>query len=153
MTTQMTTTRSNLKLHRLQITALTVGMAALVWAVLRMTGVDLEVSWGPSTRKVDIVSVVFSALVMALLAWAFLTTLERLATSRRHSSGRPINPSWIYTVAASTSLVLSLPSPIVQAVGWSDALGLVLLHLTVGAVLIPGLRRTASKGQPRRAAR
>lgn len=143
MTAQLTSPRSSLKTNRLPIVALTVGMAALVWAILRMIGVDLEVTWGPTTRQVDIVSVVLSSLVMAFLAWAFLAQLER----------RTANPLRMYTIVASIVLVLSLPSPLVQAITWSDGLGLVLLHLTVGAVLIPGLRRTGPRGQPRRAAR
>lgn len=43
--------------------------------------------------------------------------------------------------------------PIVALTVGMAALVWAILHLTVGAVLIPGLRRTGPRGQPRRAAR
>jgi Family of unknown function (DUF6069) len=57
---------------------------------------------------------------------------------------RTANSRKIWTIVALIACVLSLGSPLISGIGAGAKLGLASLHLVVGAVLIPGLRRTAS---------
>jgi hypothetical protein len=77
----------------------------------------------------------------ALAAWALLALLERLTNRART----------LWTVAAVVVLVASLAGPLSgSGITATNRTVLVLLHLTVGAVLILTLRRTAPSraGQP-----
>jgi hypothetical protein len=77
----------------------------------------------------------------ALAAWALLALLERLTARART----------IWTIVAVVVLVASLGTPLLgSGVTAANRAVLELLHLAVGAVLIPALRRTAASpsGRP-----
>lgn len=105
------------------------GVAALVWClVTQVASVDLAVREGSGVREVNLVSVVVTALVVALAGAGFLRVLQR--RTRRGLA--------IWTVVAVVVLVLSLVGP-AGAVSWSAGLGLAMLHLVVGMMVIVGL--------------
>jgi len=79
-----------------------------------------------------------AALVAALLGWLLLTSLER----------RTPRPRAAWTGAALLVLVISLALPLVAATTVSAAVGLIALHLAVGAVVIPGMSHTARPHLP-----
>ncbi|NNM46837.1 DUF6069 family protein [Knoellia koreensis] len=117
--------------------AATTGAALVAWFPLSRF-VDLEVAAGDSTRIVGGASVGISALVIALAALGFATVVRRRA--RR--------PRRVFTVTGAVVLVLSLVSPLAQAVTTDAALSLLTLHVVVGAVVLglvprrlPSLRR------------
>lgn len=108
-------------------------MAALaVWALaVPLAGATLTVRMGGGTQTVGPVSVAVSSLLAGLAGWALLAVLERLAT----------RPGRIWTIIALIVCALSLLGPLGGAVGAAATLVLILLHLVVGAVLVPGLAR------------
>jgi hypothetical protein len=110
--------------------------AVVVWAVGDpLLGNDLVVKQ-PEQEAIDLGAgaVVVVTLVSSLLGWALLAALERL-TSRAGG---------IWTVAAVLVLAVSfVPIIGVEASGGSKAV-LVLLHLVVGAVIIPVFARTTT---------
>jgi hypothetical protein len=122
--------------HRNRDRALAVLGAVLavlaVWVVaVPLLGADLLVRTGDQTRPVGVGSVVAISLVAGLLAWALLALLERRPGGRQR-----------WTAVAVVLLVLSLSGPLTAGETAAAKAGLVLLHLAVAAVLIPGLRRT-----------
>ncbi|MGP4102922.1 DUF6069 family protein [Nonomuraea sp. KM90] len=123
----------NTSIRRLLLTVIGAPAAALaVWALaVPVAGTALTVRMGSGTPTVGPVSVVAASLLAGLASWALLAVLERF-TSR---------PSRIWTIIALVVLALSLFGPLGIAVGIAATLGLVLLHLVVGAVLVPGLAR------------
>jgi predicted permease len=111
-------------------------VAALAWWALlsQLAGVDLEAEQGGPTMHIGGVSVFVASAVASLAGWGLLALLER----------RTANARKIWTIVALIGCALSLGSPLISGVGAGAKLGLASLHLVVGAVLIPGLRRTAS---------
>lgn len=101
--------------------------AAVPWVVAEVAGVELEVTTGGWTLDVGLPLVLAAALVMSLAGWGLLIRLGR----RR------------WTVVALTVLVLSLVGPLTAEATTETRLYLALMHLAVGAVLIPGLRAAA----------
>ncbi len=81
--------------------------------------------------SVGFTAVVVSSLAGSLAGWGVLALLE-WRTSRGMS---------IWTGLAVVALLASLALPLVAGTTMAAKLGLVLMHLTVGSVLIPGLRR------------
>ena len=117
--------------------AATTGAALVAWFPLSRF-VDLEVTAGDSTRIVGGASVGISALVIALAALGFAAVVRR----------RVRRPRRVFTITGAVVLVLSLVSPLVQAVTTGVALSLLTLHVVVGAVVLglvprrlPSLRR------------
>jgi hypothetical protein len=117
--------------------AATTGAALVAWFPLSRF-VDLEVTAGDSTRIVGGASVGISALVIALAALGFAAVVRR----------RVRRPRRVFTITGAVVLVLSLVSPLVQAVTTGAALSLLTLHVVVGAVVLglvprrlPSLRR------------
>ena len=113
-------------------------LAALsVWAVaVPLLGVHLVVHSAPGasdTQTISVGLVLAVSLLASLLGWGLIAALERL-TQR---------PTTIWTVAASVVLGVSLAGPITAAVTTGAKIAMVLLHLTVAAVLISLMRRTA----------
>jgi hypothetical protein len=116
-----------------------VGLAALaavlVWVVVDpLLGVDLSVTRSGTTTVVGPGLVAGMALGAALLGWALLAVLERF-TSR---AGR------VWTITAVAVLLLSFAMPFNSgeadpSAKWS----LLVMHLAVGAVLIPLLSRSS----------
>ena len=107
------------------------GAAAVVWWVLTgPASVDLAVRSGSGERQVGVVSVIVTAVVVALAGGGLLRVLER----RRGARGVA---AW--TVTAVAVLAVSLAGPL-GAASPAAGLGLALLHLVVGAVVVVGLR-------------
>jgi Kef-type K+ transport system membrane component KefB len=120
---------------RAAVVGATVMAALAVWALLsQVAGLDLKAQQGGPTMHIGGVSVFFAAAVVSLAGWGMLGLLER----------RTANSRKIWTIVALIACVLSLGSPLISGIGAGAKLGLASLHLVVGAVLIPGLRRTAS---------
>jgi predicted permease len=120
---------------RFAIVGATVMAALALWALLsQLAGVDLEAEQGGPTMHIGGVSVFVASAVVSLAGWGLLALLER----------RTANARKIWTIVAVIGCALSLGSPLISGVGAGAKLGLASLHLVVGAVLIPGLRRTAS---------
>ncbi|MEU8200719.1 DUF6069 family protein [Streptosporangium sp. NPDC049046] len=122
------------------VAALAVGGAvlatALLWAVAQILGIDLRVD-PRNGQPPGVISLPFAAtltLALSLLGWGTRALLNRL--TRRASV--------IWAVIAVLVLLVSfLPLFAVEATGGTKAI-LALMHLAVGAVLIPVFgRRTA----------
>jgi Family of unknown function (DUF6069) len=107
--------------------------AVAVWAIaVAGFGAHLTFRFGNGTpQTLDVGFVVAASLVGGALGWALLTLLER-RTARART---------IWTVAAIVVLLASLSLPLMAGVTVSTKVTLALMHLAVGAVLIPGLRR------------
>lgn len=108
--------------------------AVVVWLVaVPIAGLDLLVRpEGSTTQQVGIGSVVVVSLLAALLGWALLALLERLL---------PARASTAWTVVAGVMLALSLAGPLTGGTTPAVTVTLALMHVTVGAALIIGLRR------------
>jgi hypothetical protein len=106
------------------------GMAAglVVWAVVRLLGVDLTVESGSGTTQVDVVDVLVTTLVAGLAAWGVFALLLRWRRAR-----------W-WPFVGSTALAISIIGPSYLADGIS-AVSLICMHVIVGVVLITGFMR------------
>ncbi|SDY90305.1 hypothetical protein SAMN05444365_10474 [Micromonospora pattaloongensis] len=116
--------------------------ATLVWVIaVPVLGADVSVpkQYG-SDEKTDLTvgAVIFAALFAGLAGWALLAVLETFAKRRA---------ALIWTIIAVVVFLVTLPW---QMPGFSGAniTVLALLHTTVAAVLIAGLPRAATVGQP-----
>jgi hypothetical protein len=117
------TTRNNLAV-------VAAGMAAglVVWAVVRLLGVELTVASGSGTTQVDVVDVLVATVVAGVAAWGVFALLLRWRRAR-----------W-WPFVGSTALAISIIGPSYLADGLS-AVSLICLHVAVGAVLIMGFMR------------
>jgi FtsH-binding integral membrane protein len=117
------TTRNNLAV-------VAAGMAAglVVWAVVRLLGVELTVESGSGTTQVDVVDVLVATLVAGLAAWGVFALLLRRRRAR-----------W-WPFVGSTALAISMVGPSYLADGIS-AVSLICMHVVVGVVLITGFMR------------
>ena len=123
--------------RRRVLTVVTAALGAfLVWAVVELGfGYDLQAPAMGDSPAMDIGlwEVLAASLGTGLLAWAVLAAVERW-TSR---------PRLIWTVLALVAFVVSLGGPLGGAGVEVTTRGLlVLLHLAVAAILIPGLAAT-----------
>jgi hypothetical protein len=109
--------------------------AAIAWAVeVPLLGIRLTVRFGAMAPQTVVAGqVVGTALVAGLLGWLLLAALDR----------RVGHPRSAWTAVALLVLAVSLALPLAAATTTSAAVGLIVLHLVVGAVVIPGLARTA----------
>ncbi len=132
------TASSHRQLRRRAFAVTAAVLAALVvWSVaVPLLGVDLTVrpTPGNTAQTIGPAFVLAVSLLASLLGWGLLAGLER----RTHRAGT------IWTITAGVVLLGSLTGPLTAAVTTAAAVALVLLHLSVAAVLIPLLRRTAS---------
>ncbi|MFC4117955.1 DUF6069 family protein [Nonomuraea zeae] len=121
----------NTSTRRRLLTVIGTPVAALaLWAVaVPVAGVTLTVQTGGTPQTTGPVAVMVASLLAGLAGWALLAVLERW-TAR---------PTRIWTIIALVVLALSLLGPIGSAVGTAATLVLLLMHLVVGAVLVPGL--------------
>jgi len=122
---------SNLTRAEAGVAVVTAAAAAAVWAVAKAAGVDLVVRSGSGTNDVNVVSVVVTALVVAIVGAALLRLLERRTTSGRRT----------WTIVAIVVWAVSFLGPL-SATRASAGLVLACLHLVVGSVIVLGLRRT-----------
>jgi predicted permease len=133
MTTSTTTGRSTL--HPAVIVAAATVAAMVIWLIARAADVDFEVeTLGGDTMTVNLGIVTAAALGASLSGWALLAWLQRRSDRARHT----------WTVIATAVLVASLPGPLFSDASGGARISLMLMHLAVGSVLIPGLRATAS---------
>lgn len=121
----------NLTRDEIRVAVLAAAAAAVVWAVARAAGIELVVRSGDGTSHVNVVSVVVTAVVVAIAGAGLLRLLER-----RTSDGLR---TW--TIVAVAVWAVSFLGPL-SATRPSAGLVLASLHLLVGAVVVLGLRRT-----------
>ncbi|GAA4508852.1 MULTISPECIES: DUF6069 family protein [Nonomuraea] len=121
--------------RRLPTIAVAVAATLAVWLVaVPIAGVDLAARGGAGTIAVGPVAVVIATAVAGLAGWALLAVLERLTRRARA----------IWTAVAAAVLVLSLLGPL-GGVNAGSQLTLALMHLAAGAVIIFGMRGTATR--------
>lgn len=135
-TTSRTTTDSRSRRRIRMLTVLIAAAVAMVgWLIVHsLLGHNLTVTGsGPgATMRVGPLAVVIASLVGGLVAWATLALLERFTERARRA--------WL--ILAIVALAVSLSGPIMLAIGTGTTIALLVLHLTVGTVLISGLLRT-----------
>ena len=109
--------------------------AAIAWAIeVPLLGVRLTVRFGAMHPQIVAPGqVIGAALVAGLIGWLLLAVLDRRTPRART----------VWTVTALLVLALSLLLPLAAGTTAAAVTGLIVLHLTVGAVVIPGLARTA----------
>jgi hypothetical protein len=114
-----------------------VAAAAIVWAIeVPLLGIRLSIRFGAMHPQTVVAGqVVGAALVAALLGWLLVTGLERLVP----------RPRAAWTGATLLVLIMSLVLPLVAATTTAAVVGLIALHLAVGAVVIPGMSYTARR--------
>jgi len=109
--------------------------AALAWIVeVPVLGIHLTFRFGAGhIQTIAIDQVIGVTVAASLLGWLLIALLER-----RTSHARPL-----WTTIALATLAASLALPLAVATTTSAAAGLIVMHLTVGAVVIPAMARTA----------
>ncbi len=109
--------------------------AALAWIVeVPLLGIHLTFRFGTGhIQTISAGQVIGVAVAAALLGWLLLALLER-RTPRARS---------LWTTIALVALAVSLALPLAAATTTSAAAGLVVMHLTVGAAVIPAMAHTA----------
>jgi hypothetical protein len=109
--------------------------AALAWIVeVPLLGIHLTVRFGAGHIQTIAVGQILGVTVAAsLLGWLLLALLER-----RTPHARPL-----WTTTALAALAASLALPLAAATTTSATAGLIVLHLTVGAAVIPAMAHTA----------
>ena len=112
--------------------------AVVVWTVeVPLLGIDLNFRYGTShTQIVACGQVTGASLAALLLGWLLLAVLEQRTPHAR--------TMWIslalFVLAASLALPLTVATT--AATTASAVVGLVVMHLTIGAVVIPVMART-----------
>jgi hypothetical protein len=109
--------------------------AALAWIVeVPVLGIHLTFRFGAGhIQTIAIGQVIGVTVAASLLGWLLIALLER-----RTPHARPL-----WTTIALATLAASLALPLAFATTTSAAAGLIVMHLTVGAVVIPAMARTA----------
>jgi len=129
--------RSKARIRRVRAVIASIAAACSTWLLIEgVGGVDLRApafSDSASTQDVGLPSVLFASLTASLAGWLALGLIQRYTTRPRRW--------WI--VLSLSALVVSLGGPMSgTGVDGSDRALLAVLHLAVGAVLIPLLYRT-----------
>src|SRR6202049_3654206 len=109
--------------------------AALAWTVeALLLGIHLNFRFGPGHIQTIAVGQVIGVTVAAsLLGWLLLALLERRVSRAR----------LLWTTIALAALAASLALPLAVATTTSAVAGLIVMHLTVGAAVIPAMAHTA----------
>ena len=113
--------------------------AALAWTVeVPLLGIQLNFRYGTShTQIVAVAQVIGASLAALLLGWLVLAVLEQRTTHAR--------TLWtslaLVGLAASVALPLTLATSVATTA--SALAGLAVMHLTIGAAVIPAMARTA----------
>jgi len=109
--------------------------AALAWTVeVPLLGTHLNVRFGPGhIQTISIGQVIGVTVAASLFGWLLLALLERRTPQARVR----------WTTIALVALAASLALPLAFATTTSAIAGLIVLHVTVGAAVIPALGRTA----------
>jgi hypothetical protein len=109
--------------------------AALAWIVeVPLLGLHLNVRFGAGhIETISIGQVIGVTVAAALFGWLVLALLERRTPQARLR----------WTTIALAALAASLALPLAFATTTSAVAGLIVMHVTVGAAVIPALARTA----------
>ena len=109
--------------------------AALAWIVeVPLLGIHLNVRFGAGhTQTIAVGQVIGVTVAASLLGWLLLAVLERHASRAR----------LLWTTIALAALAASLALPLAAATTTSAVIGLIAMHVTVGAIVIPALAHTA----------
>ena len=109
--------------------------AALAWTVeVPLLGIHLNYRFGTGhTQTIAAGQVIGITAAAALLGWLLLAILQR-RTPRAGS---------LWTTIALVALAASLALPLAAATTTAATAGLVAMHLTVGAAVIPAMAHTA----------
>jgi|SRR5215218_9219748 len=110
---------------------------AAIWLVaVPLLGVDLQVAQpsGRAPAQITLPLVLVTALAASLAGWGLLALLERLTRRART----------IWTATAVVALVVSFAPLLAPGTSTTARIVLALLHLTVAAILIPALARSAA---------
>jgi hypothetical protein len=109
--------------------------AALAWIVeVPLLGIHLNFRFGAGhTQTIAIGQVIGVTLAASLLGWLLLAQLERRTPHARLP----------WTTIALAALAASLALPLAAATTTSAVTGLIVMHLTVGAAVIPTMAHTA----------
>jgi hypothetical protein len=116
--------------RRLATVVLAPVAALAAWAIVRLLGIDLDVSG--ATGTVGAGDVVAAALAGAVAAWLVVALVER----------RSRHPRAAWGLIASTGLSLSVIGPSWLAAGAAGAVALIALHFVVAVVVIVGFAGT-----------
>ncbi len=138
-TTTATSSLPDLKQGRARALAAAGGAlaAAAVWIVeVPVLGIHLDFRFGHSpVREIAVGQVIGVTVAAALVGWLLLAILQRRTGRARH----------LWTVSALGALAASLALPLVAATTAAAVVGLIVMHLAVGAVVIPAMARTAGR--------
>ncbi len=116
--------------------------AALAWIVeVPLLGIHLNVRLGPGhmhaaaghIETIAIGQVIGVTLAASLFGWLLLALLERRTPHARR----------LWTTIALAALAASLALPLTVATTTSAVTGLIVMHVTVAAVVIPAMAHTA----------
>lgn len=110
--------------------------ASVVWfAEVPLIGIHLRIRFGSggSLQTIGIGQIIGVSLAAALLGWLLLAVLERRTSHARA----------VWTSAALVALVASLGLPLHAATTTSATVGLIVMHVAVAAIVIPGLAATS----------
>jgi predicted permease len=137
LTTTTTTTVPDTKQGRARALCAAGGAvaAALAWLVeVPLLGIHLNYRFGTGHIQAIAVGQVIGVTVAAsLLGWLLLALLERRTPHARA----------LWTIIAVAALAASLALPLAAATTTSAAAGLIVMHLLVGAAVIPVMAHTA----------
>ncbi len=115
--------------------------AAAAWIVeVPVLGIGLSIRFGGGhqpggshIQTIGAAQVIGVSLAAALLGWLLLTIIEKRTPHARRA----------WTGLALTALAASLALPLIAATTIAATAGLIVLHVAVAAVVIPGLARTS----------
>ena len=109
--------------------------AALAWIVeVPLLGIHLNFRFGTGhIQTIAAGQVIGVTVAAALLGWLTLALLERRTPHAR----------LLWTIIALAALAASLALPLAAATTTAAVAGLVVMHLTVGAAVIPAMAHTA----------
>jgi hypothetical protein len=108
--------------------------AAAAWIVeVPLLGIHLNFRFGAGhIQTISVGQIIGVTVAACLLGWLLLALLERRTTHAR----------LLWTTIALVALAASLALPLAAATTTSAAAGLVVMHLTIGAAVIPAMART-----------
>jgi Family of unknown function (DUF6069) len=109
--------------------------AALAWIVeVPLLGIHLSFRFGTGhIQTIGVGQVIGVTVAASLLGWLLLALLQRRTPHAR----------LLWTTIALAALAASLALPLAVATTTSAAAGLIAMHLTVGAAVIPAMAHTA----------
>ena len=109
--------------------------AALAWIVeVPLLGIHLDFRFGTGhLQTIAAGQVIGVAVAASLLGWLLLALLERRTSHAR----------LLWTAIALAAVAVSLGLPLAVATTTSAVAGLIAIHLTVGAAVIPAMAHTA----------